>query len=123
MPRSSLLAALVALIAFAGVAATASAERRTAVDQRLVGLSYRVAASAKLDGPTLVVRVTLRHEGASRTLAGAAVRVARRTKITNRSGIARFTLPASPRKAFTVTVTKDKLRGLKLRVHPRVVTG
>lgn len=122
MPRSGLLAALAALIAFAALAAEASSERRTAVEQRSVSRSYRVAASAKVDGSKLVVRVSLRHEGASRALSGAAVHVVRRTMVTNRAGVARFTLPAPPRKAFVVTVTKDKLRGLKLTVRPRVVS-
>ena len=122
MSRSRLLAALVALVVTAGAASTASGDSPQSAEQRLTPVAYRVAATAKLDGSTLVVRATLRHEGTSRALPGATVRVANMTKVTNRSGVARFTLPSPPAKAFTVTVKKSKLRGLKLTVQPRVAT-
>ena len=122
MPRSSLLAALVTLVVTVGAAPAASGDSQRRAEPRVTPVAYRVTASAKLEGSTLIVRATLRDKGTSRALPGATVRVADRTKVTNRAGVARFTLPSPPKKAFTVTVRKAKLQGLKLTVHPRVAT-
>ncbi|HZO35818.1 MAG TPA: hypothetical protein VFB41_02965 [Solirubrobacteraceae bacterium] len=124
MPRSSLLAALVALIVFAGAtpATAASGDVRALLERHEASARYRVAASAELDGATLVVHATVRSKASTRPLAGATVRAGGRSRVTNRSGVARLTLAETPQRLLVVTVAKRGLHGLRLIVHPRTTS-
>ena len=88
-----------------------------------VPVDYRVAASATLDGSTLVVHATLRYAATSHALPGATVRVGDKVRLTDGSGYARFALAAVPRQPLTVNVAKGRLRALTLTVRPHTAAG
>jgi hypothetical protein len=88
-----------------------------------VPVRYRVAATARLNGPTLTVHATLGYAGSGRVLPGATVRVGEEVRHTDRAGNARFRVAVSPPRPLRVRVAKGRLRGLTLTVTPRTATG
>ena len=113
-PRLCLLATLTALAFPVWTPVAASAATRDA---------YRLSATARLDGATLLVRASLRRASVTHALARATVRVGELVARTDDAGRARFTLPSVPRHAITVTVAKGRFHVLTLTVRPRVSNG
>lgn len=124
MSDHRLLAALVTVSALAGAAPVASASGAGAsASPSSASAAYRMTATAKLTGATLLVRVTLRRDAKSRALPGATVRVRGRSAITDGTGEARIALPAPPRRPLSVRVAKGDLRKLTMTVRPRTTTS